>query len=207
MAVLSKFLPLCCLQPDEPEPNVDEKTPLLSNSGNGNPTKGELADEIVAKLFAAERNDEVLDAELRSAVHAYGWYDGLAAAVLEGLKRAIELGKEMGPAMRDAYEKAVTALNKVKEWAEENPVMAGVIITLIALGVMAVIVPWMLTFLGFAESGIIEGKFSLLFAEMSIDSSSGSWAALWQATYRGFVPKGSLFSYLQSLGTKIGLGA
>ncbi len=168
MADLSKCLTLCCLQPDEPEPNADEKVPLLSSSSNGtmhagNPTKGELADEIVAKLFAAKRNDEVLQADLHSAVHAYGLYDGIAAAILEGLKQAIELGKEMGPVMKDAYEKAVAALNKVKEWADENPEMASVIITLMALGVMAVIFPWILTYLGFAESGIIARKFSCLY--------------------------------------------
>ena len=28
----------------------------------------------------------------------------------------------------------------------------------------------------------------------------GSWAARWQATYMGFVPKGSLFSFFQRLG-------
>jgi len=197
MAVLSKFLSACCLQPDEPEPNLDEKAPLLSNPSSGTVhagslTKDELVDDIVAKLFAAERKDEVLEADLRSSmVHAYGWYDAIAAGVLEGLKRAFELGKEMGPVMTDAYDKAVAALNKVEEWAEENPEMAQVIITLIALGVMAVVVPWMMTYLGFAESGIV----------------AGSWAARWQAAYRGFVPKGSLFSFLQSLGTRIGLGA
>jgi hypothetical protein len=166
MAVLSKFLPACCLQPDEPEPNLDEKTPLLSHPSSGTVhvgslTKSELVDDIVAKLFAAERKDEVLEADLRSTVHAHGWYEGLAAAVMEGIKRAIELGKEMGPVMRDAYDEAVAALNKVEEWAEEHPGMAGVIITLIALGVMALVVPWMLTYLGFTGSGIAEGEFSL----------------------------------------------
>ena len=28
----------------------------------------------------------------------------------------------------------------------------------------------------------------------------GSWAARWQATYMGLVPKGSLFSFFQRLG-------
>ena len=30
----------------------------------------------------------------------------------------------------------------------------------------------------------------------------GSWAARWQATYKGWVPKGSLLSFFQRLGAK-----
>ena len=32
------------------------------------------------------------------------------------------------------------------------------------------------------------------------DDTIGSWAARWQSIYRGLVPKGSLFSFLQRLG-------
>jgi hypothetical protein len=68
----------------------------------------------------------------------------------------------MGPAVKAAYEKAVAAVNKVKEWAEAHPEMTAVIITLIALGVLALMVPWLAASLGFAEEGIIEGKFVTL---------------------------------------------
>jgi hypothetical protein len=168
MATLSKLLTSCCLYPDDAEPTSEEKQSLLLNATipKCKPTEAQFADEIVAKLLAAQRNDAALQADLRctvdacgrSALHADGWYDGLVAAVLEGLKRAIELGEEMGPVMNEAHDKAVAAVNKVKEWAEDNPEMAGVIITLIALGVIALLVPWMLTVLGFTESGILEGK-------------------------------------------------
>ena len=35
---------------------------------------------------------------------------------------------------------------------------------------------------------------------MGADNHVGTWAAAWQSTYRGLVPKGSLFSYFQKLG-------
>ncbi|XTI88947.1 hypothetical protein V2W45_1235449 [Cenococcum geophilum] len=191
MAVLSKLLGFCCIHPDQ-EPFFSEKS-LTTNTDNyipykDSPNKAELANEIIAKLFAAQKNDAILQADLRSTIHAYGFYDGLAAAILAGLEKAIKLGEEMGPAVKAAYEKAVAAVNEVNEWAEAHPEMAAVVVTLIALGVLALMIPWLMAYLGFAEEGIIEG----------------SWAAGWQATYRGFVPKGSLFSYLQRLGTKIG---
>lgn len=166
MAVLSKLLGCCCIHTD-PELSFSE-TRLTTNTDayvpyKDNPSKAEVADEIVAKLFAAEKNDAALQADLQSIIHAYGWYDGLANAILAALENAIKLGEEMGSAMKAAYEKAVAAVNKVKEWAEAHPEMAAVIITLIALGVLALMIPWLMAYLGFAEEGIIEGKFVACF--------------------------------------------
>ena len=79
------------------------------------------------------------------------------------MENAIKLRKEMGPAVKAAYEKAVAAVNKVKEWAEEHPEMVAVIATLIALGVLALTIPWLMAYLGFTEEGIIEGKFVTCF--------------------------------------------
>jgi hypothetical protein len=201
MAMLSKLLTSCCLQHDDQEPTLAEKQPLLSSDSN--PSQAHLADEIVSKIIAAE-NDTALQADLRSTVDACGWYDGLAEAVMERLKRAIELGEAMGPVMKNAFERAVAAFNGIKEWVKANPAKT----TLIALGVLAILVPWMLMYLGFAEAGIVEGKFTLSYhTHERADEVLGSWASLWQARYQGFVPKGSLFSFLQSLGTRIGLGA
>ncbi|KAF2433997.1 hypothetical protein EJ08DRAFT_573595, partial [Tothia fuscella] len=143
-----------------------------------------LADQIVAKLIAANKNDAILKADLQSTIHTYGWYDGLAAAVLAALENAIRMGDKMQPAMKSAYEKAAAEVGKVNGWATDHPEIAALLVTLIALGILAIMIPWLMAWLGFAEEGILEG----------------SWAAGWQAAYEGLVPKGSLFSYLQSLG-------
>ncbi|MCJ1357465.1 MAG: hypothetical protein MMC33_007461 [Icmadophila ericetorum] len=185
MAVLSTLLSCCCINADQ-EPSDVEKH--LITQYKDNPTTAEVADDVIAKLFAAEKNDIALQENLKSMVHTCSWYDNLAAAILAAIEQAIELEKEMGPAVKAAYEKAVAAVNEVKEWADAHPEMAAVVITLIALGVLAVMMPWLMAYLGFAEEGILKA----------------SWAARWQTTFRGFVPKGSLFSYLQKLGTKIG---
>jgi len=184
------LLGCCCIHTNQ-ESSCEKHRPTNTDRYapyKDDPSKTEVANEIILKLFAAEKNDSTLQADLRSMVHAYGWYDGLAAAILAALEEAIKLGVEMGPAVKAAHNKAVEAINEVKEWAEAHPEMTAVIITLIALGIIALMMPWLMAYLGFVEEGIIEA----------------SWAARWQAMYRGFVPKGSLFSYLQSLGTKIG---
>lgn len=81
---------------------------------------------------------------------------------------------------------ASDALTKVQGaaigFAKEHPAYA----TLIALGILAVLMPWALEILGFGELGPIEGSF----------------AAAWQRTYADYVPKDPLFSYSQWLGMK-----
>lgn len=67
-------------------------------------------------------------------------------------------------------------------FAKEHPAYA----VLIALGILAVLMPWALEILGFGELGPIEGSF----------------AAAWQRTYADYVLKDPLFSYFQWLGMK-----
>jgi len=164
MAVLSKFIECCCIHSAE-ETSSSEKC-LNTNTGpfvpyKDSPSKVEIADDVIAKIFAAERNDAALQADLQSTIHAYGWYDGLAATILAALENAIKTGKEMAPAVKSAYEKSVTAMKKIEEWAEEHPEMAVVITTLVALGILALMIPWLMAYLGFAEEGIVEGKVAI----------------------------------------------
>jgi len=79
------------------------------------PSNTDVANDIVAKLFAAKKNDAALQADLRSTYHTYGWYDGLAAAILTGIETAIEEGKKMGPVLEAAYDKAVAAVKSIKD--------------------------------------------------------------------------------------------
>ncbi|PGH11860.1 hypothetical protein AJ79_04657 [Helicocarpus griseus UAMH5409] len=188
MALLSKLRGCCCIRPRK-EPSSEKH--FVDDTDHrdiceDDPSVG-LADEVVSRIFAAENDDDI-----QSIFWTYNWPDRVAKSLLAALENAIKFGKEMSPAMKDAYDKAVAAINNVEEWTKRHPEMEeAVIITLIALGVLALLMPWVLGYLGFAEEGII----------------AASWAADWQTEYCGFVPKGSLFSYLQSLGTKIGRNA
>ncbi|KAF4547164.1 Hypothetical protein D9617_55g071580 [Elsinoe fawcettii] len=188
-AILRVFLRCCTSRYDGSR--VAEKSIPTDPAGKypycDQPSNVELADQIVTKPLTADNNDADLKAELISMITTEGWQDELATKVLAAVQCAIEMGKEMGPAMSSAYEKAEKGVQGISEWAQENPEMAALIVTLIALGILAIMMPWLMVWLGFAEEGIIEA----------------SWAAFWQATYRGFVPKRSLFAYLQSLGTRI----
>jgi hypothetical protein len=164
MASLLKLLE-CCFVDDESSTFTKHRTETEYSlfSDKEGPTPTEVADQIVSKLFNAKKNDAALQSDLQSTIHAYGWYDNLAAAIISALEKAISLREYMGPAMKAAYLRSVTAVKQVKAWAEEHPEMAGVIVTLVALGVLALMIPWLMGFLGFVEEGIIEGKLMLTY--------------------------------------------
>jgi hypothetical protein len=165
MAVLSTLIRsfCCCINADEgpyefEKPLIHGSLTHLDVQYSDKPDTEEVAEDIVTKLFAAENNDAALQADLQSMARVCGWHEKLADAIRAAMERAIDLGKEMGPAMKAAYEKAIAAINAVEEWANAHPEMAAVITTLIALGILAVMIPWVMAYLGFAEEGILEGE-------------------------------------------------
>ncbi|EXJ55687.1 hypothetical protein A1O7_08616 [Cladophialophora yegresii CBS 114405] len=83
-----------------------------------------------------------------------------------------------GP-LKDAFVKAVDA---AAGFARDHPVWT----TLIAVGILAVLLPWAVEALGFGVEG----------------PAARTFAAWWQSRYAGYVPKGSLFSFFQRLGMK-----
>jgi hypothetical protein len=63
----------------------------------------------------------------------------------------------MGPAIKDAYDRAIEESKKIKEFVQENPLFCS----LIALGIITLLMPWLLGALGFGAEGIIEGQNSI----------------------------------------------
>jgi len=84
--------------------------------------------------------------------------------------------------MAEAFTEATVA---AEAFVKEHPVATTMIVTVIALFILAVLTPFILEALGFGAEGVLEGSF----------------AARWQALI-GDVPYGSFFSRLQSLATK-----
>ncbi|PYI03986.1 hypothetical protein BO78DRAFT_348610 [Aspergillus sclerotiicarbonarius CBS 121057] len=141
-------------------------------------TSPSLASDIVTTIITGE-SIESIHKDLNEKINANGWSDSIAQAVLRGLNDAIQAGTEMARPATDALAKATEA---AVGFAEEHPVYT----TLLALGVLAILLPWVLEVLGFGELGPI----------------ADSFAARWQSTYAGYVPRGALFTYFQRLGMK-----
>lgn len=157
MAILSTLRFCCCIDSSRSSDFSEKHLIAEPDRYHDDPTGNDLVEELIAKLLKAQKNDAILKADLQSTIHSYGWYDGLAAAMLAALEQAIKSSEEMGPAMKSAYDRAVAGINHVREWAGNHPEMAAVVVTLIALGILAVMMPWLMAWLGFAEEGIVEG--------------------------------------------------
>lgn len=163
--------------------DVLEEQPPLGFSHEKEPyiqtTQSQAAD-ILSILYDADINDGHLFQHLQDVVRETGWYESLAASVLNGLENALKAGAPMGQVMKDAYEKAAQVVGDVWEYTKEHPVFFAIT----ALGILVILAPWAIEVLGFGELGPIEGTF----------------AAWWQSTYNGYVPARSLFSFFQRLG-------
>ncbi|KAF2798924.1 hypothetical protein K505DRAFT_189854, partial [Melanomma pulvis-pyrius CBS 109.77] len=155
----------------------DEKRAILSHDPR---TAEEIAEQVVHAIVNAEKGGKHLHKTLNNIVGATGWTEKVAEWTLAKLEQALKEASKLGPALKEAYDKAWEAARGIEGFVQEHPVFC----TVIALGVLVMIAPWAIEALGFGELGPIEGSF----------------AALWQARYAGYVPKGSLFSFFQRLG-------
>jgi hypothetical protein len=122
----------------------------------GKRTTQELTTEVLNTLYKAEKKGRTLKQDLQDIVSDYGWTENLATAILNGLESALKAGAPMGQAMKEAFEKAT---KEAADFAHDHPVFC----TLIALGILAILVPWAVVALGFGELGPVEGKSCALF--------------------------------------------
>jgi hypothetical protein len=143
-------------------------------------TPESVPEKVVSTLINAEKPGRNLEARLDAIVGTQGWTEKIAEWTLQRMEQVLKAGKSLGPAVKEAMDKAMAVLETVEGFVKEHPVMC----TVIALGVLVILAPWAVEALGFGELGPIEGTF----------------AAAWQSRYAGYVPKGSLFSFLQRCG-------
>lgn len=186
--------------------NVKKSTFLYEDEKTAHLTREEAADRIVNALFVADKGGSTLIAHIDGIAHqAGGWSEWLAEQIRKGIEEAITTGKEMNTVLAAAYDKACEAATVFEQFTKDHPIATAVFVTVIAIGVLVILAPYVVEILGFGELGPIEGELTItshcvVVENVDTNIYAGTWAAVWQSTYRGFVPKGSLFSYLQKLG-------
>jgi hypothetical protein len=136
----------------------------------------DVASNVVTIILTSDSRDAIKK-RLDESISTTGWTESLAHAILCGLENAIKTGAQAAEAASKALARATS---EAFEFSREHPIF----VTILALGVLAILTPWVIEVLGFGELGPIEGSF----------------AALWQRAYAGYVPKRSLFSFFQRLG-------
>lgn len=111
----------------------------------------DIATEVIDALYSAEKNGRDLVKTLDNIVGEYGWVENIGVAVLSGLESSIKNGAAMGPVMKEMFDKAT---NAATDFARDHPVYC----TIIAIGILVLLAPWVLELIGFGELGPIEGK-------------------------------------------------
>lgn len=111
----------------------------------------DIANAVLDAIFTAEKPGKYVQAQVNDIVSTTGWTQNLAKAILQGLKIMLDKGMIMGQAMLEAVEKSRKA---AVGFAKEHPEY----LTLIALGVLFLLIPWVLQVLGFTAGGIVEGR-------------------------------------------------
>ena len=79
---------------------IEEKAPLNTQ---------DVATSIFDALNNADKSGKHLERTLNDLVGEYGWYEGLAVALLHQLENALRASVPMGQAMKEAYDKSVAA--------------------------------------------------------------------------------------------------
>jgi hypothetical protein len=135
-----------------------EKPSVTEYKDNPTRTTQEIADTVLAAIYSAEKPGRSLELTLQDIVSECGWTESLAAAILNTLELALKEGAPMGQAVKDAYETTVEAAEKalglIRDFEREHPILFW---SLVALGILAILAPWALEALGFAELGPVEG--------------------------------------------------
>lgn len=151
------FYPLFCCFPSRTEQpaelisskSIQEKYTDIAPTSSA--PVDESAEEFVTTLLHSQLPIRDLQLFLFDQFSTTSWSESLAVAILKVLDTALRNGVVVGSTLKEALEKS---LAEAVDFAKEHPAF----MTLIALGVLVIVAPWVLGWLGFGELGIVEGK-------------------------------------------------
>ena len=112
------------------------------------------ATRFITTLLESQVNqpsDQYFQTSLKEAIGTCSYYQKVAQWILTKLESALRNGKALGKTTEIAAGKATEA---AVGFAKDHPIYC----TLIALGILVMVAPWVLEILGFAELGPVEGK-------------------------------------------------
>ena len=115
------------------------------------------ATNAVLTLQRAEKAGQSLEAAIEDIVtQAGGWSEQIAKSILSMLQNILKEGSPMGPAMKEAYDKACKGAVSLGEFIHDHPIFC----TVIALGILIILAPTIIHALGFGALGPIEGRYT-----------------------------------------------
>jgi ElaB/YqjD/DUF883 family membrane-anchored ribosome-binding protein len=164
MTELLKII-LACLTGADPEENrptaVDEKH--LARDSRLVRSDQDVADDIVHLLRTAEKNGTTLRRQLSDAIGEQGWIESIARAIVAALEKVVREGRDkMGPALAEAVDATEDAARDVFTFSKDHPYLVAGFVTIVAVGILVLMAPWVVEALGFSELGPVAGKWKPL---------------------------------------------
>lgn len=167
----SKILTLfCCGTASDYEPIVDSSRPPTASVN----TIGEKHGYTTTTTLAVEDLDMRADSAIKalvhgddlplksinlklatSAVHTNSWTSVFAESALNHLIEALNSGNPLGDLLHEIYERVRAFALQTFQFAKDHPVLVAVI----ALGILFLIAPWVVSALGFTEEGVLAGEY------------------------------------------------
>lgn len=216
VAILSCLIFGLCTQPRKPPSSLPPRPsefPCIEHSANDQ-DQLEQSDEheqldAVDQFLRAVVNakfdsptDPRLRFELKFALQPASITESLAVRILEGLKRLVDEQIAVELALNAAFLQACELLGKMRVIEDEE--MKN---TLVALGALALVAPWLMASLGIREIGFMEGdKRCPKIARINMtDERTETWIAKWQEEHSEVISREELYFYLKSLGVSFSL--
>lgn len=147
---------------------AEEHGPLLEKSHlstftTRTRTPDEVAADIVDLLRNAEKNNCQLKRDLDGIVSTTsgGWTLCVAKGIFNKLAKLLlsnDNCEKMGTAINDALMKVEEIAQVTFDFARDHPVAVEVFCTILAIGVLWLMLPWVLEVLGFAAEGPVAGE-------------------------------------------------
>lgn len=137
------------------EAEFDHK-PLLPSSISPRSAQ-DIAEDVIHIIQTAEKRGRDLQIRIHNTVDTQGWTEEIAKAILDKLQQVINQGQQSA-VLQEAIDSVTQVVRDIFQFARDHPDAAAVFCTLVALGVLVLIGPWIIEALGFGELGPVEGK-------------------------------------------------
>ena len=152
--MLTKYIGLCLGRRAGRHPSTKKYYTNLSeksecNDQYENPSRE--AAELVDNLFKGFKQEYP---ELKS----FGYWQRLAKLVLERLEKTLQASPPMSKVMADAFQRSKSEAQAIGDFVHDHPI----IMTVIALGILVLLAPWVIEALGFGAAGPVEGTTLLI---------------------------------------------
>jgi hypothetical protein len=121
----------------------------------------EMVNNFLNVLFAAEKSGRDLEEKLKRTVQDTSWNSYMAEAIIHAFEEALKKGKAMNEVIKDAFDKsyaeAFALFHEAYDFSRDHPLEA-IFTTIVVIGILVLLAPWVLEAVGFGTLGPIEGK-------------------------------------------------